>query len=148
MEIAKDFKEFIQLLNSRKVNFVIVGGYALAFHGVPRNTGDIDLLIAIERKNAERIMQALDDFGMKSLGLTEKDFLQKDQVIQIGYPPLRIDILTSISGVTWDEVWNNRLQTNIGNIPVNIIGKNEFIINKSATGRAVDLGDISRLKSK
>ncbi len=146
MEIQKDFKEFIELLNSAKAEYVIVGGYAVAFYGAPRFTGDIDIFVNIHSKNAELIVQALETFGFGSLGITREDLMVEDQVIQLGRPPGRIDILTSISGVTWNETWQNRKQDLYGDVPVNYIGKPELLKNKKATGRMKDLMDIEALQ--
>ena len=103
MEGQPDFRELFTLLNRHKAEFVIVGAYALAFHGIPRNTGDIDVYIRPNLDNAERILEALRDFGFSSLQLTKEDFQQPGQVIQLGAPPVRVDFLTSISGVTWEQ---------------------------------------------
>lgn len=148
MNIPEDFKEFLQLLNSNNVEYVLIGGYALAYHGVPRYTGDIDLLIAKTGKNSEKILMVLEEFGMGSLGLEAQDFLTPDNVIQIGYPPLRIDILTDISGVSWQQVWKNKVFSNIADTKIAVISKEDLIQNKKASGRAVDLGDISRLSTE
>src|SRR3990167_2749325 len=98
MEIQKDFKELLELLNSHRVKFLVVGGYALAFHGAPRTTGDIDLFVEPSPTNAQRVWEALKEFGFGQVGLKPEDFCQPDQVIQLGQPPVRIDIMTSLSG--------------------------------------------------
>ncbi len=146
MEIPEDFRELLRLLNSHKVEFLVVGGYALAFHGVPRYTGDIDLFVGTNSKNAQALLRALDDFGFGSVGIEEKDFTEPDSVVQIGYPPLRVDFLTGISGVDWNDAWETRIGTSLGGIPVNVISKAELIRNKKATGRRVDTGDVERLE--
>ena len=145
MEIQKDFKELLELLNKHNVAFMIVGGYALAFHGSPRYTGDIDIYVRPTRDNAARIIDSLKDFGFGSLGLTAEDFSTPNKVTQLGVPPVRIDIITSISGVTWDEAVSNQCQGVYGDTPVIFIGKKEFISNKEATGRKKDLADIEAL---
>jgi hypothetical protein len=145
MEVQEDFREFIELLNAHDVKFMIVGGYALAFHGAPRFTGDIDVFIKPDQTNASRIINALADFGFGSLNLTLKDFQYPDKVIQLGLPPLRIDIITSISGVTWEEADTSKKPGLFGDIPVFYIGKKQFIANKRATGRKKDLADIEAL---
>src|SRR5438045_1838126 len=109
MRLAKDFREFVALLNSNHVEYVIVGGYALAFHGAPRYTGDIDILVRRSPENAARLETSLATFGFGSVGISAKDFLEEGQIVQLGYPPHRIDILTSISGVSFDEIWERRL---------------------------------------
>ena len=103
MEVQEDFREFLALLNVNEVEFMIVGGYALAFHGAPRFTGDIDIFVKPDQQNARQIIKALVEFGFSSLELSVDDFQNEDNVIQLGLPPVRIDILTSISGVSWKQ---------------------------------------------
>ena len=106
----KDFNEFLKLLNYHKVKYVIVGAHAVGVHSRPRATGDLDILVRVTITNAKKIMKVLNDFGFGSAGLTSDDFLKKDEIIQLGYEPVRIDILTSISGVNWNEVWKNKVK--------------------------------------
>ena len=145
MEIQKDFKELLELFNAHKVEYLIVGGYALAFHGAPRFTGDIDLLIKADGENAKRILAALKEFGFGSLELTEDDFILPNKVIQLGLPPVRIDVMTSISGVSWEKAAVDRVQGNYGDIIVPFISKQDFITNKKTLGRNKDLADIEAL---
>lgn len=145
MDAQQDFRELLELLNSRGVEYLIVGAYALAFHGAPRNTGDIDIWVRAHPENAKRVVSALGTFGFASLGITESDFLHPEQVLQLGVPPVRVDILTSISGVTWDEAYSGRAPGTYGDVPVNFIGKSEYIKNKRATGRKKDAADIEAL---
>ena len=145
MEVQKDFKEFIELLNVHDVKFMIVGGYALAFHGAPRFTGDIDVFVKPDQENARRIMKVLADFGFSSLELKMDDFLDQDKVIQLGLPPVRIDIITSISGVTWEEADASKEPGLFDNVSIYYIGKKQYIANKRATGRLKDLADIEAL---
>ncbi len=145
MKIPEDFKELLRFLNYQNVEYLIVGGYALAYHGVPRFTGDLDLLVATSKINAEGILKALDTFGMGSLGLKQEDFMLPDKVIQLGYPPLRIDFLTEITGVSWNQAWQNRVSEKIDGILLNFLSRNDLIENKKAVGRPVDLGDLDRL---
>ena len=145
MEAQKDFKELLELFNKHKVDYVIVGAYALAFHGCPRYTGDLDLLVKPDSNNARRIIEAIKEFGFESLDLTTEDFSSKEKVVQLGVPPIRIDILTSLTGVTWEQVSSNRAKGEYGDIPVYFIGKNEFIANKKALGRHKDLADIESI---
>src|SRR5690349_12559563 len=107
MKLQKDLNEFVELLSALDVHFVVVGAFAVAYHGYPRYTADIDLFIERSEQNAERLLQA-DQFGIANIGLTHEDFLQEDLVVQLGVAPNRIDIMTRISGVTFDEVWNTR----------------------------------------
>jgi hypothetical protein len=145
MEIQKDFKKLLELFNAHKVEYIVVGGYALAFHGAPRFTGDIDLLVKPDSKNAQRILAALNDFGFGSLNLGESDFTRQGSVVQLGVPPVRIDIITSITGVDWDKAQAGRVTGDYGGVVTSFLGKKEFILNKKATGRKKDLADIEAL---
>ena len=148
MEPNKDFKELLALFNANHVEFVIVGAYALAFHGAPRFTGDLDLLVAPDPNNAERVLRALDAFGFGGLELEAKDFSDDDRIVQLGVPPVRIDIMTSITGVRWDKVWDNKVRGFYDDIPVFFLGRTEFITNKKATARPQDLADVIALESE
>lgn len=145
MEIQKDFREFLALLIEHEVRFMIVGGYALAYHGAPRFTGDIDVFVKPDRENAARIINALDDFGFNSLEITIDDFQDENKVVQLGLPPVRIDIITSISGVTWEEADASKEPGLYGDVSVFYIGKLQYITNKRATGRTKDIADIEAL---
>ncbi|MBI4650057.1 hypothetical protein HY745_01950 [Candidatus Desantisbacteria bacterium] len=131
MEVQKDFKKLLELFNASKVEYVIVGGYALAFHGVPRYTGDIDIVVKPDRENAQKILNALKDFGFASLDLSITDFSLPGKVVQLGVPPVRIDIITSLTGLTWEQIALNRIEGAYGSVPVYYIGKHEFIINQN-----------------
>jgi len=146
MEIQKDFKEFFALFNAHKVEYVIVGGYALAFHGAPRYTGDIDVLVRAEEANAQKVLAALSDFGFSELDLSVNDFSDPDRVLQLGMPPVRIDILTSLTGITWQEASTDTLDLDYGGVPVKVVGRKALLTNKRATGRAQDLADIEALE--
>jgi hypothetical protein len=143
--LTRDFIEFIECCARHEVRFLVVGGYALAAHGHPRATKDLDVWIMIDPANAERLTHALEDFGMGSIGLSPQDFLEPDVVVQLGYPPLRIDILTSISGVTFDECWPNRVVIDVGGVNAGFIGAKDLIANKRASGRPQDLVDADTL---
>ena len=145
MEIQSDFKEPLELFNSHKVEYLITGAYALAAYGAPRYTGDIDLYIKPDPANAKRIVNALDEFGFGSLGLTADDFSNPGQIIQLGVAPGRVDIITSITGVTWEDADAGKVPGNCGGVPVNFIGREQFIANKRATGRQKDFADIESL---
>ena len=145
MEVQKDFRELLELFNTHKVEYLIVGGYALAFHGVPRYTGDIDIFVKPDTENALRILKALDEFGFGSLDLKEEDFRSPNKVVQLGYPPVRIDIMTSISGLSWDEAYAELDKGKYGNVPVYYIGLNHYILNKRASGRKKDIADLEAL---
>ena len=146
MILEPDFLEFIELLNKNEVEYLLVGAHALAFFGRPRNTGDLDIWINSSGGNAVKILNVLNDFGFGSLGLKTEDFTKKNQVVQLGYPPLRIDILNSLSGVTFQEAYSNRINTQIKGITIWVIGLDEFRKNKLATGRKKDLGDLELLE--
>jgi Nucleotidyltransferase of unknown function (DUF6036) len=148
MTLADDLREFIELLNSHKAEYLIVGAYALAFHGRPRSTGDLDILIHNSRKNAERIHRVIAEFGFPADGLTAVDFQQSGQIVQLGRPPVRIDILTSISGVSFAEAWESRIDSHIGRVPVAFIGRECLIRNKRATNRPQDRADVEALEDK
>ena len=148
MEIQSDFKELLELFNSHEVEYLITGAYALALHGAPRYTGDIDLFVKPDPANAKNIINALDEFGFGSLSLTAQDFTKPGQIIQLGVAPGRVDLITSISGVTWEEAEAGKLQGNCGGVAVNFIGREQFIINKRATGRQKDIADIESLGEK
>lgn len=145
MEIQSDFSELLALLNEHNVEYVVVGAHALAYHGVPRYTGDLDVLVRPSKENADRILRALDQFGFGSLQLTSDDFVIDDQVVQLGRPPLRVDFLTSLSGVTWTEAIDGSEEGKYGELPTRYLGRNEFIKNKRALGRTKDLADIEAL---
>jgi hypothetical protein len=145
MEIQPDFRDLLELFNSHKVRYIIVGGYALAFHGAPRYTGDLDIFVACSAENAERIFSALEDFGFGSVDLTPADFNKPGQIIQLGVPPVRIDIVTSLTGVPWEEAESNQVEGNYGDIRVNYIGREQFILNKKAVRRKKDLADLEAL---
>jgi hypothetical protein len=145
MEIQKDFKELLGLFNKHKVEYVIVGAYALAFHGFPRYTGDLDILVKPNLNNAKKILKSIKDFGFQSLKLTVKDLSSPGKVIQLGVPPIRIDILTSITGVTWKRISANCVAGKYGNTAVYFIGKNELIANKRSIGRHKDLADLESI---
>jgi predicted nucleotidyltransferase len=147
MILASDFEDFVKLLIKHEVEYLIVGGYALAFHGKPRHTGDLDIWINISENNATRILMVLDDFGMSSMGLKKQDFLQPGYITQIGYPPLRIDILNSIDGVDFKNAIQNMNQVEVGKgFSINYIGLRDFVKNKQAVGRSQDLVDIQEIQ--
>ena len=145
MELQKDFKELLKLFNAHNVQYLIVGGYALAYYGAPRYTGDIDILIKSDSINASLILKALNEFGFGSVGLKLDDFTNTDNIVQLGYPPVRIDIMTSISGVSWEDAYNGREEGKYGDVPVYFIGLDQYIQNKRASGRKKDLADLEAL---
>lgn len=143
--LNQDFKEFIQFLNVNRVRYLIVGGYAVAFYGYPRYTKDIDIWIEASPKNAEKVMKALQDFGFGSLELTIEDFSNSHQVIQLGYPPSRIDLLTSVDGIEFEDCYGSRVETKLDGISVDFIDLENLRANKKASGRLQDLADLENL---
>jgi hypothetical protein len=143
--VPTDFKELLECFNAHEIDYLVVGAYALAFHGAPRATGDIDVLVRPEVGNARKVLDALADFGFTSLGLGPQELAVPDQVVQLGVVPVRVDILTSLSGVSWQEAWEGRQQGSIGGIPVFFIGRDAYIANKRAAGRLRDLADVEAL---
>jgi predicted nucleotidyltransferase len=149
MILEKDFEDFIALLNEHQVAYMVVGGYALAFHGKPRHTGDLDIWIAISEENANKMLGVIRDFGMNSLGFTKDDFLKPGYISQIGYPPLRIDILNEIDGLQFSDAIKNIQVIDLGDgLKVSYIGLNDFIQNKMATGRSQDIADIKEIQKE
>ena len=146
MTLAQDFEDFIKLLHKNEVDYLVVGGYALAFHGKPRHTGALDIWINNPEANAEKLVLAIADFGLSSLGLTKSDFMHEGYVTQIEYPPLRIDLLNSIDGVKFEDAFPNRLFVDVNGFDVNYIGLKEFIKNKTASGRSQDIADLKEIK--
>jgi predicted nucleotidyltransferase len=147
MILAQDFEDFVKLLNRHRVEYMVVGGYALALHGKPRHTGDLDIWINISENNAARMLSVLKDFGLSSLNFAKDDFLKPGYITQIGYPPLRIDILNTIDGIDFKNSIKNVNCIEVGNgFKINFIGLNDFVKNKQASGRMQDLADIKEIK--
>jgi hypothetical protein len=137
-----DFKEMLSCLKDEEVDFIVVGAYALAAHGFPRATGDIDIWVRNSFENAQKIMRALKKFGAPVSDLSEKDFTAHDVIVQLGVEPCRIDLLTGIDGVGFDEAWQNKVSITIDNLEIDILSKEDLLRNKLATGRDKDQGDI------
>jgi hypothetical protein len=147
MGLSKDWREFLELLNSRGVDYVIVGAHSLALHGRPRYTGDLDILVRSTPENARLLVALLNDFGFAESGFKEPDFLKAEQLIRLGRAPTRIDLLTSISGVSSDEAFASKVSAKLDGIPVFVLGKDALIRNKRAVGRPQDLADIDTLEN-
>ena len=143
----EDFRDLLQALRDAGARFLVVGAHAMAVHGVPRATGDLDVWIAAGPENAARVMEALSRFGapLTTIGISRADFLREDQVIQIGLPPRRIDMLTSISGVSFEEAWEGRLIREIAGMEIPFLGREALVRNKRASGRAKDRADLEAL---
>ena len=145
MPLTKDSREFVECLRSNKVEFLIVGALAVSWHGFPRYSGDIDFFVRSGPENARRLMAALEQFGFGSLGITLDDFSSENRVIQLGVEPNRIDLLTSITGVPFEEAWRSKVAASLDGVEVNIIGREALIRNKRASGRSKDLIDVDEL---
>ena len=144
--LNQDFREFVQSLNDNNVRYLVIGGYAVAFHGYPRYTQDLDVWVESSPENATNMIKALEQFGFASLGLQAEDFLVPDQVIQLGFPPSRIDILMSAEGVEFESCYASRVQVVIGGTRVNFIDLENLKKNKRAAGRKQDLADLEKLE--
>ena len=147
MKIHGDFKDFISLMNANGVEYVVVGSFALSFLGYPRATGDIDFWVRKSPENASRILKVLDEFGFGNMGVEKEDFLE-DKVIQLGQPPVRIDLMTELDGLTSEEIWAGKVGGKFGDMPVFYLGRDAFIRNKRSLGRHKDLADLEALGEK
>ncbi len=145
IQLPPDFKEFLKLLNSHRVEYLLIGGYAVGYHGYPRATGDMDLWVAIRQNNAEKLVVVLKEFGLTSPQLSADIFLQENQIIRMGVPPMRIELLTTISGVDFDSCYSERIVDVIDNVEVHIINLKHLKQNKQASGRHKDLDDLQYL---
>ena len=145
MDDQQDFKELLALFNALHVKYIIVGGYALAFHGAPRMTGDIDIFVEPSNDNAFKILEALKRFGFGNIGLKIEDFSQRDNVIQLGRPPVRIDILTSLTGVSWEKAYATKKKGKYGGLFVFFISRELLLKNKRSVGRKKDQADLEAL---
>lgn len=146
MKLHPDFNAFIELLNKHKVKYLIVGGYAVAFHGYVQATGDLDIWLKIEKENAMRTLNVLKEFGFQSLGLSVEDFQQEYAIIQLGYPPYRIDLITTPDGVNFDECYDKRIEsTDASGVKLNFIDLESLRKNKRSSGRRQDLLDLDNL---
>jgi len=145
MVLNKDFREFIELLNAHNIKYLVVGGYAVTVHGYPRYTNDIDIWLWIDKSNAENLIRVLKEFGFGAFDIKIEDFLNPDKVIQLGYPPNRIDLLTSISGVEFEDCYPKRVSMKIAGITIDFIDLENLKKNKKASGRHKDLNDLENL---
>jgi hypothetical protein len=146
MDLAPDFDEFIGSLNAHGVEFIVVGAYALAFHGAPRFTGDLDILVRPTLDNAVRLLTALEAFGFPVTELNPETIVDRRRMLQMGVPPVQIHVMSSISGVEWDEVWSDRVEGPLGGHSVPFLGRDTFLRNKRAAGRPKDLADVDALE--
>lgn len=144
--LNKDFREFIVSLNSNNVRYLVLGGYAIAFHGHPRYTKDLDIWLELSEENAANVMQALDDFGFSGLGISDEDLLTSGMVVQLGYPPNRIDLINSPDGVDFNECYPARTEIDIDGLTIPVIDLENLKKNKKASGRLQDLADLEKLE--
>jgi hypothetical protein len=145
IELPLDFKEFLKLLNEKGVRYLLIGGYAVGYHGYPRATNDMDVWIAIRRDNAQKIVDALREFGFDHPDLTPELFLQENKIIRMGNPPMRLEISTGISGVEFEDSYASRIVDALDGVQVNIIDLTHLKANKKAAGRLKDLADLENL---
>ena len=148
MPLNKDWREFLELLNSNGVEYLVVGAFAVAFHGFPRYTADLDLLVRPTADNAQRALHALSEFGFGKLGIQAADLCSPGMVVQLGVKPNRIDLLTAISGVSFEEAWATRNEAELDGVATQFIGRAALLRNKQQTGRAKDLGDAEELRKR
>ena len=148
MLLSRDFREFIECLNSNEVEYLIVGALAVSWHGFSRYSADIDFLIRPSKANAARVLRALSQFGFGSLDIAASNLTSSGKVIQLGYEPNRIDLLTSVTGVSFDDAWNDRAPGDLDGLSVNFIGRSSLLRNKDATGRAKDRIDAEELRKQ
>ena len=147
MRVEPDYEDMLKSLNLNEVRYCIIGSFALAFHAVPRYTKDMDILVEPTSENGNRIVAALNAFGFEELGLTADDFTEEGKIIPLGYEPVRIDLITSVSGVSFEAVWQDRVPGVYGRTPTHFISRNHLITTKRATGRPQDLLDIEMLSA-
>jgi predicted nucleotidyltransferase len=145
IQLPRDFKEFLKSLNAHKVEYLLIGGYAVNYHGYPRATADMDIWIAVHPANADRVVAALKEFGFDLPDLSPELFLRPWQIIRLGIPPVRIEIATTISGVDFAECYAERVKDTLDGVPVNIIDLNHLKLNKKASARHQDLADLEHL---
>ena len=146
MKLSRDFREFIECLNANEVRYLVIGGYAVAYHGRPRYTKDLDIWLEAGQENGEKVVAALHDFGFESLGLTAADFQEPDTIIQLGYEPQRIDLLTSAQGLDFETAWAAQSLVQLNGVAVRILGLEQLKFNKRAVGRPQDLADVEALE--
>ena len=146
--LSPDFKEFVQLLNLFQVRYLVIGGYAVAYHGHPRYTKDLDLWLDVSKANARRMVAVLNEFGFASLRLAEDDFIVPNHVIQLGHPPLRIDLLVGLASLSFRKCFASRIVANLEGVDVNFIDIASLIQSKRSAGRTQDLADIEQLERR
>ena len=149
MPLSRDLREFIECLNSNEVEYLVVGALAVSWHGFPRYSADVDFLIRPSQANAVRVLRALSQFRIRQPRLrSEADMPFSGKVIQLGYEPNRIDLMTSVTGVSFDDAWEDRAPGDLDGLPVNFMGRSSLLRNKDATGRAKDRIDAEELRKQ
>ena len=146
IRLPSDFKEFLRLLGAHQVEYLLVGGYAVAYHGYARATADMDIWVRRSPENAERLVEALKEFGFDVPGLAPELFLKEDQIVRMGVPPLRIEIITSVSGIAFEDCYPHRIVDELDGVEVNVIDREHLKLNKRAAGRHKDLDDLEHLE--
>jgi hypothetical protein len=146
VDFQKDFADLCALLSAKRVDFLIIGGYAVAFHGAPRFTGDLDILIRPEPGNVDLLLEAVREFGFPADDVSAEDLLAQGQILQLGRIPVQIHLMTNVTGVSWQQAWDSRQLGVYGAVPVLFIGRGPLIANKRATGRGKDLADVAALE--
>ena len=144
-QLPRDFKEFLQLLNSKEVDYLLVGGYAVGYYGYPRATGDMDIWIAIHLRNAEKLVETLKEFGFGLPNLSPDMFLREERIIRMGIPPFRIEVFTTISGVNFDDCYAKRVTDMVDGIEIKFINLEDLKANKKVSGRPKDVNDLQNL---
>lgn len=147
-QLPQDFKDFLKLLNENDVQYLLIGGYAVGYYGYPRATHDMDIWIAVDPANAERMVDVMTEFGFEEGAISKEVFLRSDGVVRMGVPPLRLEVLMSISGVTFEDCYERGITDDIDGAPVRIIHLEDLLTNKIASGRHKDLDDVSNLPKK
>ena len=148
IELPQDFKEFLSILNSHEVDYLLIGGYAVGYYGYPRATNDMDIWVSIDSENAKKMVNVLNDFGLSTPDLSADLFLEKGNIVRLGIPPMRIEILNQISGVLFEECFSKRVIDEIDGIQINFISLERLKANKKASGRFKDLDDLENLPPK
>jgi hypothetical protein len=148
MPLSKDLREFVECLNSNRVEYLVVGALAVSWHGYPRYSADVDFLVRPSSANAQRLLSAIRQFGFGSLDISMDDLTATGKVVQLGYEPNRIDLMTSVTGVSFDEAWQTRSSGDLDGVPVHFIGRAALLRNKESTGRAKDRIDAEELRKQ
>lgn len=145
IELAPDFKEFLRLLNSHETEYLVVGGYAVGYHGYPRTTNDLDIWIGRKTENADKLVQVFTEFGFSKGSVERSTFLSEKRVLRMGIPPICIDVLTTISGLDFSDCYVRRVIDEVDGLRISLLAKDDLIINKQASGRHKDLDDVEHL---